>query len=58
MLEIKNGNKTTYKIKEKESDDEELKDLTTSNRGSMGYTDIDKEEWDRIFKKGNENESN
>lgn len=51
MIEIKQGTKTTYRIGNKDDEDIEQKDLTTSDRKSLGYSDIDKEEWDRIFKK-------
>lgn len=54
MIEIKKGNKTTYRIGKKENDGIEQKDLTTSNRKLLGYSDIDKEKWDRIFKKKKE----
>jgi hypothetical protein len=50
LLEIKHGNKTTYCFKKPEADLEQ-KDLTTSGRHSIGYSDIPKEQWDKIFKK-------
>ena len=48
LLEIKHGNKTTYCFKKPEADLEQ-KDLTTSGRHSIGYSDIPKEQWDKIF---------
>lgn len=51
-IEIKNGNKTTIKIVPDNwtpSEDMEQKDLTTSDRKSIGYSDIPKEQWERIF---------
>lgn len=50
LIEIKKGNKTTYCFKKPEEDLEQ-KDLTTSGRHSIGYSDISKEQWDKIFKK-------
>lgn len=50
MIEIKQGNKTTYCFKKAETELEQ-KDLTTSGRHSIGYSDISKEQWDKIFKK-------
>lgn len=52
-IEIKEGNKTTYKIvpdNYEPTDDRAEPDMTTSGRRyiSMG---IDKEKWDSIFKK-------
>lgn len=55
-IEIKNGSKTTIKIVPDNwtpSEDMEQKDLTTSDRKSIGYSDIPKEQWERIF--GNDN---
>lgn len=50
FIEVKKGNKTTYCFKKPEADLEQ-KDLTTSGRHSIGYSDIPKEQWDKIFKK-------
>lgn len=50
MIEIKQGNKTTYCFKKAETELEQ-KDLTTSDRHSIGYSDISKEQWGKIFKK-------
>ena len=57
-IEIKIGNKTTYKIVPDDYQPTEYKedticrDLTTSGRKSIGFTDISKERWDSIFNKG------
>ena len=51
FIEVKVGNKTTYLLKPKSDEGMEQKDLTTSGRHSIGYSDIPKEQWDRIFKK-------
>jgi len=51
FIEVKVGNKTTYCLKPKDDEGIEQKDLTTSGRHSIGYSDIPKEQWDRIFKK-------
>ena len=51
FIEVKVGNKTTYCLKPKSDEDMEQKDLTTSGRHSIGYSDISKEQWDAIFKK-------
>ena len=53
-IEIKEGNKTTYKIvpdNYEPTDDTICLDMTTSGRNSMGYADIPKERWDSIFNK-------
>ena len=54
-IEIKHGNKTTFKIvpDDYEPIDEgfEQKDLTTSDRKSIGFSDIPAERWKKIFKK-------
>lgn len=54
-IEIKNGNKTTFKIVPddyvEQPDKLDQKDLTTSGRKSIGYSDINTEDWNRIFKK-------
>jgi hypothetical protein len=53
-IEIKVGNKTTYKIvpdNYEPTDDIICRDMTTSGRKSMGFSDISKEKWDEIFKK-------
>lgn len=53
MIEIKEGNKTKYKYVSDDYIEEtsklEQKDLTTSDRSSIGFTDIPKERWDEIF---------
>lgn len=55
MIEIKSGGKTTYKYVDDNytpSEPElEQKDLTTSPRNSLGFTDISKEKWEKIFSK-------
>lgn len=55
MIEIKSGGKTTYKYVDdnyEQSEPElEQKDLTTSPRKSLGFTDISKEKWEKIFSK-------
>lgn len=54
-IEIKTGNKTTFKIvpDDYKPQDEgfEQKDLTTSERKSIGFSDIPQERWNRIFNK-------
>lgn len=54
-IEIKNGNKTTFKIVPDDYEEPpakmEQKDLTTSGRKSIGYSDISADDWNRIFKK-------
>jgi len=53
-IEVKEGNKTIIKIVPDNwvpSDDLEQKDLTTSDRKSIGYSDIKADDWNRIFKK-------
>ena len=49
FIEVKVGNKTTYCLKPKSDEGIEQKDLTTSGRHSIGYSDIPKEQWDKIF---------
>jgi hypothetical protein len=55
-LEIKNGNKTTFKIVPDDYKEEpeklEQKDLTTSGRKIIGFSDIAKDKWQRIFENG------
>ena len=52
-LEIKKGNKTTFKIVPDDYVEQpaELlqRDLTTSERKCLGYSDISAEKWNRIF---------
>lgn len=52
-IEIKNGNKITYKYVpddyKPEEFDLEHKDLTTSDRKTIGFSDISDERWNRIF---------
>lgn len=55
-IEIKKGSKTTYKFvpddyEEKEEVDLDQSDLTTSDRKTIGFSDIPKERWDEIFNK-------
>ena len=54
-IEIKQGNKTTFKIVpdnyEPQDDGFEQKDLTTSERKSIGFSDIPAERWNKIFNK-------
>ena len=52
IIEIKEGNKTKIKIVPDDYVEEkgfEQKDLTTSGRKSIGFSDIPKERWDGIF---------
>ncbi len=52
-IEIKEGNKTTYKIvpdNYEPTDDRAEPDMTTSGRRSISM-DVDKKRWDEIFKK-------
>lgn len=50
---VKSGNKTTYKLVpddwEETSPELQQNDLTTSGRKSIGFSDIDKNKWDKIF---------
>lgn len=51
-IEVKNGNKTTFKIVPDDYEPEtgfEQKDLTTSDRKSIGFSDIPAEKWNNIF---------
>lgn len=54
-IEIKNGNKTTFKVVPDDYKEPPAKleqgDLTTSARKSLGYSDISADDWNRIFKK-------
>ena len=56
MVEIKDGSKIRYKIVPddwvKEEKKETTGDLTTGGRKCIGFSDIDKEKWDKIFKNG------
>ena len=57
MIEVKEGNKTTYKMvpdNYEPTDDTICRDMTTSGRKSMGYSDISKERWDSIFNNNSE----
>ena len=58
-IEIKKGNKTTFKIVPdgyiEEPPELEQKDLTTSGRRSIGFSDISADVWNRIFKHGKTN---
>lgn len=54
-IEIKQENKTTFKVvpdnyKEPPAKLEQ-KDLTTSERKTIGYSDISADDWNRIFGK-------
>jgi hypothetical protein len=52
-IEIKEGNKTTYKIvpdNYEPTDDRAEPDMTTSGRRSISMG-VDKKRWDEIFKK-------
>lgn len=57
-IEIKQGNKTTYKIVPDDYTEQpeklEQKDLTTSGRHCLGYSDISADDWNRIFAKKKE----
>lgn len=53
-IEIKNGAKTVIKLVPdnwEPTDEFEQKDLTTSQRKSIGYSDIPVERWNSIFTK-------
>lgn len=54
-IEIKDGAKTKIKIVPDDYVEPEYeleqKDLTTSVRKSIGFIDISKDKWDRIFKR-------
>lgn len=54
-IEIKEGNKTKIKIVPddyvEQPDKLNQKDLTTSERKCLGYSDISADNWNRIFKK-------
>ena len=53
-IEIKEGAKTKIKFDPDDWEEEKYipqSDLTTSNRKSIGFLDIDKNKWDNIFKK-------
>jgi hypothetical protein len=59
LIEIKVGSKTTYKMvpdNYQPTDDTILRDMTTSGRKSMSFSDISKEDWDRIFNNKNKDE--
>lgn len=53
MIKIQDGNKTVYKwVKDdwkEEKRDTFSGDLTTGGRKSISYSDISKEDWDKIF---------
>lgn len=52
MITVKNGTKTTYKMVEDnyvEKKDHVTGDLTGGNRKNIAYTDIDEDQWNRIF---------
>lgn len=55
-IETKQGNRTVFKIVPDDYVEEpqrlEQKDLTTSGRKSLGYSDISTADWNRIFKHG------
>lgn len=52
-IEVKTGNKTTFKIVQDDytpvDEGFEQKDLTTSTRKSIGFSDIPAEKWNNIF---------
>ena len=55
-IEIKKGAKTIFKVvpddyQENQEVDLDQSDLTTSDRKSIGFSDIPKERWDEIFNK-------
>lgn len=54
-IEIKQENKTTIKIVPDDYVEPEpelqQRDLTTSARKTIGFSDISKEKWDSVFKK-------
>ena len=53
IIEIKDGAKTKIKVVpddwEETSPELLQNDLTTSSRKSIGFSDIDKNKWDKIF---------
>ena len=57
VIEVKDGCRTKIKMVpdnyEESDDDVVCRDLTTSDRKSIGYSDISKERWDSIFNKDN-----
>lgn len=61
LVSKKVGNRTTYRLVPDDYDEENFKkeknhitsDLTTSVRHTMSFSDIDKEDWDRIFNHDN-----
>lgn len=54
-IEIKDGTKTTIKIVPDDYTEPEYeleqKDLTTSERKSIGFSDVPRDKWKNIFKK-------
>lgn len=54
MIEVKEGNKTSYKYvpdNYEPTDDTICRDMTTSGRKSIGFSDVPKERWSSIFNK-------
>lgn len=56
LITLKNGSKTTYRFVPDDYDETQTQkkdtvssDMTTSLRRSMSYSDISKEDWNRIF---------
>ena len=52
IIETKEGNRTKIKIVPDDYEEEKgfnQKDLTTSERKSIGYSDIDSDKWNKIF---------
>jgi len=60
-IEKKQGNKTVFKIVPDDYVETpqalEQKDLTTSGRKSLGYSDISAADWNRIFKHGTDDKT-
>lgn len=53
-IEVKTGNKTTFKIVPDNYEEEkgfDQKDMTTSDRKSVGFSDIPEDRWNNIFRK-------
>ena len=58
LVEIKQGNKTVYKeSSSKEQEDWHQGDITTSLRKGLSMGDIPKENWERIFGKKDNGET-
>lgn len=58
-IEVKEGNKTKIKIVPDDYIEPEFEleqnDITTSLRKGLGYSDISKDKWEKIFGKASDN---